>query len=85
MIANPFIELRNQLNATTKEISTAVGLSHVTIEQIERGLIKKPVKYAQALQDSGLVESAEQLLTDHQKWLVKLQQERLQELKRRAS
>lgn len=81
---NPFEQVRSKLNISKKELSAVLNISHMTIDQAEHGLIKRPSRYAQALEQAGLVESANQLLTDQQAWLVKLQGERLQQLKERS-
>lgn len=83
MIVNPFEQVRAKLNITSKELSTALNVSYLTIEQSEKGLIKKPARYAKALEEAGLIDSASNLLVDHQSWLAKLQKEKLRELKSR--
>lgn len=84
MKVNPFEQVRNKLDISRKELSTVLNISHMTIQQAEQGFIKQPSRYAQALEQAGLIESANQLLTDQQAWLVKLQGERLQQLKARS-
>lgn len=84
MKLNPFEQVRNKLDISRKELSTVLNISHMTIQQAEQGLIKQPSRYAQALEQAGLVESANQLLKDQQAWLIKLQGEKLQQLKARS-
>jgi DNA-binding XRE family transcriptional regulator len=85
MIAsNPFEQVRNELNVSRKELSTVLNISHITIQQAEQGMIKNPIKYAEALEQAELVKSADQLLKDQKIWLGKLQKEKLQQLRERS-
>ena len=78
---NPFRDVRESLNISIKEFSKVLGISYMNIIQTEQGLIKRPFRYARALERDGLIESADVILTDQWKWLFRLRERNLQRLK----
>jgi DNA-binding XRE family transcriptional regulator len=81
---SPFQTVRENLGASKKAIALATGVNYFTIMQTERGLIKRPLTYARALEEAGFIEDAEAILKEHAEWLQKLQRENLQTLQARA-
>ena len=78
---NPFQKMRESLNTSIKELSKALGVSYMTIIQAEQGLIKRPLRYARALEREGLIESAEQILNEQWNWLFKLRKSQLRQIR----
>ena len=81
---NPFIAVREDLGTNRGEIARATGVSAMTILQVEQGLIKRPVTYSRALQSSGLIDNANDIMKRYTAWLAELQRESLQVLKARS-
>jgi len=80
---NPFIAVREGLGASVGDIARATGVSRMTILQVEQGLIKRPGTYSRALQSSGLIDNANDIMKRYTAWLAELQRESLQVLKAR--
>jgi len=84
MSVNPFIAVREGLGANVGDLARATGVSRMTIIQVEQGLIKRPVTYSRALQSSGLIDNANDIMKGYTAWLAELQRESLQVLKARS-
>ena len=78
---NPFKKVRVSLNRSIKDLSKILGLSYMTLDQAEKGLIKRPFRYARALERDGLIERADVMLAEQGKWLFRIRQKNLQRLK----
>jgi len=81
---NPFMEVRQQLKLRPVDIATALDVSFMTVRQAEDGRIRNPRKYAKALENAGIIESAEHLLEKHRIWLSQIKGEVIEDLKARA-
>lgn len=81
---SPFQAIREEVGASQKTLAQAVGVSHMTVMQAEKGLIKRPLAYARALEEAEVIEDAEAILEEHAQWLQELQREKLQALKARV-
>jgi DNA-binding XRE family transcriptional regulator len=81
---SPFQAIREEVGVSQKNLAQAVGVSHMTVMQTEKGLIKRPLAYARALKEAEIIEDAEAILDEHARWLQELQREKLQALKARV-
>jgi|GEM_PF-2780170 len=66
---NPFKAIRDKHNLTWKDVPKILGMSYVTAREVEKGQIVTPRKYAMELERVGLIDSAVQIMADHQAWL----------------